>query len=164
MQTVSSMRALILVDGFHTEGLMAALTRVLSLDSAELLLLYVQGPGPRAGLDLVRRRPGGHRLPPLRERELAQAELEGSANALAEAEKLAHPLSNNVESIQVTGEPGRAVCDVASRQGVDLIVIRAGSRDQPRVGPGSLGPTARFVADHRPCPVLLLRGVRNPRP
>jgi nucleotide-binding universal stress UspA family protein len=25
------------------------------------------------------------------------------------------------------------------------------------VGPGSLGPTARFIVDHSPCPVLLLR-------
>lgn len=152
------MRVLILVDGFHTEGLIASLARLLSADKAELLLLYVQGPGPRAGLDLVRRRPGGHRLPPLRERELAEAELEGSTIALAEAEKLAPRLSSNVESIQVRGEPGRAVCDVASRRNVDLIVIRAAGRDQPRVGPGSIGPTARFVADHSPCPVLLLRG------
>jgi hypothetical protein len=30
-------------------------------------------------------------------------------------------------------------------------------RDQPPVGPKSLGPTARFVSDHSPCPVLLLR-------
>src|ERR1700681_605442 len=152
------MRVLILVDGSHTEGLIASLARLLSADKAELLLLYVQGPGPRAGLDLVRRRPGGHRLPPLRERELAEAELEGSTIALAEAEKLAPRLSSNVESIQVRGEPGRAVCDVASRRNVDLIVIRAAGRDQPRVGPGSIGPTARFVADHSPCPVLLLRG------
>lgn len=157
MRTVRSMRVLILVDGFHTEELMAQLTRLLRVDHAELLLIYVQGPGQRAGLDLVRRRPGGHQLPPHRERELAQAELEGSANALAEAEKLARPLFRNVESIQVRGEPGRPVCEVASRQGANLIVIRAGGRDQPLVSPGSLGPTARFVADHSPCSVLLLR-------
>jgi nucleotide-binding universal stress UspA family protein len=159
MRTLRSMRVLILVDGFHTEELIASLTRLLNLDLAELLLLSVQGPGPRAGLDLVRSRPGGHRLPPHRERELTQAELEGGAKVLAEAEKLAQPLSSNVESIQVRGEPGHAVCDVASQRGVNLIVMRAGGRDQPRVGPGSLGPTARFVADHSPCPVLLLRGV-----
>jgi nucleotide-binding universal stress UspA family protein len=158
MRRLGSMRVLILVDGFHTKQLMTSLTRLVNLDHFELLLVYVQGPAPRAGLDLVRRRPGRHGLPPLRERELAQAELEESANALAEAEKLAHPLSRNVESIQVTGEPGHAVCDIASRQGAELIVMRAGGRDQPRIGPGSLGPTARFVADHSPCPVLLLRG------
>src|SRR6202140_2987134 len=147
MRNVRSMRVLILVDGFHAEELITSLTRLLSVESAEFLLLYVQGPGPRAGLDLVRRRPGGHRLPPLRERELAQAELEGSMNALAEAEEFARRLSTSVESIQVRGEPGRAVCDVASRRAVDLAVIRAGGRDRARVGPGSLGPTARSVTD-----------------
>jgi hypothetical protein len=101
MRTLRSMRVLILVDGFHTEELIASLTRLLNLDRAELLLLYVQGPGPRAGLDLVRSRPGGHRLPPHRDRELTQAELERRANALAEAEKLAQPLSSNVESIKL---------------------------------------------------------------
>jgi hypothetical protein len=40
---------------------------------------------------------------------------------------------------------------------IDLIAIRAGGRDQPPVGPKSLGPTARFISDHGPCPVLLLR-------
>lgn len=160
MRTARSMRVLILVDGFHTEQLMASLARLLKLDHVELLLLYVQGPGPRAGLELIRRRPGGHRLTPLRERELVQAELQESTNALAEAEELARTLSSRVESIQAGGEPARVVCDAASRHGVDLIVMRAGGRDQPRVGPGSLGPTARFVTDHSPIPVLLLRGDR----
>lgn len=153
------MRVLALVDGFHTPELLDTLARLLRLDEVQLLLVYVQGPGPRAGLDLVRRRPGGHRLPPHRERELTEAELEGSAEALTEAAKLAHLLAGGVETMHLRGEPGRVVCEVAERERVDLIAIRAGGRDQPPVGPKSLGPTARFVADHAPCPVLLLRGV-----
>jgi nucleotide-binding universal stress UspA family protein len=73
----------------------------------------------------------------------------GSTAALAEA-----------EAAQFRGEPGPAVCELARSAGVDLIAIRAGGRDQPSVGPKSLGPTARFVSDHSPCPVLLLRGGR----
>jgi len=152
------MRVLVLVDGLHTESLIDGLARIVRIDQAELLLVYVQGPGPRAGLDLVRHRPGGHRLPPHRERELVEAELLGSAGALAEAELRARALVATVRSMQLAGEPGRAVCDVAARERVDVIVIRAGGRDQPPVGPKSLGPTARFVTDHSPCPVLLLRG------
>ncbi|MGA7911539.1 MAG: universal stress protein [Candidatus Dormiibacterota bacterium] len=152
------MRVLVLVDGLHTEALIDGLARIVRIDQAELLLVYVQGPGPRAGLDLVRHRPGGHRLPPHRERELVEAELLGSASALAEAELRARALFATVKSMQLAGEPGRAVCDVAARERVDVIVIRAGGRDQPPVGPKSLGPTARFVTDHSPCPVLLLRG------
>ena len=38
--------------------------------------------------------------------------------------------------------------------------IRAseGSAGHPRLGPASVGHTARFVIDHAPCDVLLLRG------
>jgi len=154
------MRILVLVDGLHTNELIDSLGRLLRLDEAELLLVYVQGPGPRAGLDLVRHRPGGHPLPPHRERELATAELAGSASALAEAELRAAALVTTIKSMQLEGEAGRAVCDVAARERVDVIVMRAGGRDQPPVGPRSLGPAARFVADHGPCPILLLRGDR----
>lgn len=152
------MRVLVLVDGLHTEALIDGLASTLRIDRAELLLVSVRGPGPRAGLDLVRHRPGGHRLPPHRERELVEAERSGGASALAEAESRARALVATVKSMQLAGEPGRAVCDMAAREQVDVIVIRAGGRDQPHLGPKSLGPTARFVTDHSPCPVLLLRG------
>ena len=154
------MRVLVLVDGLHTEELIDGLASIVRLDQAELLLVYVQGPGPRAGLNLVRHRPGGSRLPPHRKRELVEAELVGGASALTEAEVRARALVATVKSLQLAGEPGRAVCDVAAGELVDLIVMRAGGRDQPPVGPRSLGPTARFVTDHSPCPVLLLRGRR----
>src|SRR5207245_9772071 len=100
--------------------------------------------------------------PPHRERELVEAELVGGASALTEAEVRARALVATVKSLHVAGEPGRAVCYVAAGELVDLIVMRAGGRDQPPVGPRSLGPTARFVTDHSPCPVLLLRGRRYP--
>jgi nucleotide-binding universal stress UspA family protein len=154
------MRVLLLVDGLHTEALIDGLASIVRIDQAELLLVYVRGPGPRAGLDLVRHRPGGHRLPPHREHELVEAELLGGASALVEAEQRASALVATVKSMQLAGEPGHAVCEVAARERVDVIVMRAQGRDQPPVGPRSLGPTARFVTDHSPCPVLLLRGGR----
>jgi nucleotide-binding universal stress UspA family protein len=156
MATIA-MRVLVLVDGQHSREILGALARLIALRDAELILVYVQGPGPRAGLDLLQDRPGGLRRPPHRERELMNAEDEESATALAEAVPLARSLASAVETAQVRGEPGPAVCDLAKRAAVDLVAIRAGGRDQP-VGPKSLGPTARFVSDHSPCPVLLLRG------
>jgi nucleotide-binding universal stress UspA family protein len=152
------MRALVLIDGLHTAEMLDSLARLMNLREAELLLVYVQGPGQRAGLDLMRRRPGGHQLPPHRERELADAEREGAASALAEAEARARQVAPSVESVQLRGEPGRAVLDLAVQRRVDLIAVRAGGRDHVSAGPRSLGPIARFVADHSPCAVLLLRG------
>ncbi|MHB8613474.1 MAG: universal stress protein [Candidatus Dormibacteraceae bacterium] len=152
------MKVLLLVDGFHTGELLNTLARMLRLAEAHLLLMYVEGPDPRSGLELVRHRPGGDRLPAHRARELGEAELERSANVLSEAEDLARPMVSAVETRQVRGEPGRAVCDIAALERADLIAISAGRRSQPLGGHGSLGPLARFVVDHSPCPVVLLRG------
>jgi nucleotide-binding universal stress UspA family protein len=151
------MRVLVLIDGLHSADVLDSLRHLLNLGEADLLLVYVQGPGARAGLDMVRRRPGGHQLPPHRERGVADAENESAATALAEAEARARDLARSVETVQLRGEPGRAVLDLAVEKRVDLIAVRTGGRDQA-AGPRSLGPIARFVADHSPCAVLLLRG------
>ena len=151
------MRLLILVDGLHTEEMLQSLSVLLRLSEAELLLVFVRSAGPRAGLGLVRHRPGHRALPPARERDLAQAELQGAEAALQEAERLARPLAKSVSAHRLDAdEAGRAVCDLAARQNVDLVIVRARGRDQPP-GPRSLGPTARFISDHCRCPVLLLR-------
>jgi nucleotide-binding universal stress UspA family protein len=154
---LSPLRIIVLVDGFDTEGLFDSLERLLRLRESELLLLFVRRIGPRAGLELAPRRPGGHQLPPHRERALAEAEVEGGAQALSEAEKAARRLAAVVESRQLDGEPGRVVCELAKTERADLVAVRGTGRGRPPVGPGSLGPTARFIVDHSPCPVLLLR-------
>ena len=61
-------------------------------------------------------------------------------------------------TVQRVGEPGREICSVAQAERIDLIVLLAKRRPGPAVGPPSVGHTARFVLDHAPCPVLLLRG------
>jgi nucleotide-binding universal stress UspA family protein len=119
--------------------------------------VYVRGPSPRAGLELMRHRPGRHGLLPHRERELAEAERAGGDEALEEAARLAASLAKEPKTLQLSGEPGRAVCEAATRERADLVVVRAAGRDVPPVGPRSLGPVARFITDHCPCPVLLLR-------
>ena len=52
------------------------------------------------------------------------------------------------------GRVGEAV--VAAAQKTDLLVV-ARDCDHAGVGPHSLGPTARYVLDHAPCPVLLVQ-------
>jgi nucleotide-binding universal stress UspA family protein len=65
-----------------------------------------------------------------------------------------------LESPQIrVGDPGREICAVAAAIGADLIVLFASRRPRARSGPGSVGHTARFVLDHAPCPVLLIRPV-----
>ncbi|MDQ6673558.1 MAG: universal stress protein [Chloroflexota bacterium] len=55
------------------------------------------------------------------------------------------------------GEPGREICAVAAAIGAGLVVLFASRRARAASGPGSVGHTARFVLDHAPCPVLLIR-------
>jgi nucleotide-binding universal stress UspA family protein len=154
---LNQLRILMLVDGFDTQGLFDSLARLLQLRQAELLLVFVHRTGPRPGLELAPRRPGGHDLAPHRERELANAEVEGGNQALAEAEKIARQLGARVESRHLDGEPGHVVCELAKAERADLVAVRGTGHGRPQVGPGSLGPTARFIVDHSPCPVLLLR-------
>jgi nucleotide-binding universal stress UspA family protein len=151
------MQVLVLIDGQHSRELLDALSRLLLLEDAELLLAYVTGPGPRAGLEMVRDRPGARPLPPDREQELRDSEMAATAETVAQAEQAARVHSSAVETVQLTGRPGHEICDLAERRGVDLVVVRVGGRDRPPIGPGSLGPAAKFIADHSRRPVLLIR-------
>ncbi|MGH7764514.1 MAG: universal stress protein [Candidatus Dormibacteraceae bacterium] len=151
------MRALVLIDGLHTVELLSALSRLAPLEQAELLLVCVRGPHSRAGLEMVRGGPGWRGLPPHLERAIADAEQANVADALREAETLALPIAASVKPITAAGEAGRVVCQIAAAEEVDLVVVRAGGRDLRGVGPRSLGPAARFITDHSPCPVLLIR-------
>lgn len=151
------LRVVVLVDAQHTHELVGALTGLLRRELGEILFVYVSAPGPRAGLDMVTHRPGGGHLPPERELEIGQAEAARGQDALREAEQLAGGLAPSVRSVLAQGKPGEVVCELAARHGAGLVVVRAGGPDRPPVGPGSLGPAARFITDHSPCPVLLLR-------
>jgi nucleotide-binding universal stress UspA family protein len=150
-------RIVVLIDGLHTEELLSGADRLVRLRDAELLLVYVRGPGPRASLDMIRRRTGGVRMPPRHERGIADAEQARAERALDEAEAIARGLATGVRRLEVDGDPGPAVCNVAVRERADMVVVRAGGRDLPSMGPRSLGPAARFIADHCPCSVLLFR-------
>jgi nucleotide-binding universal stress UspA family protein len=151
---VSVTRVLVLVDGIHTRDVLDAVRRRVADDSLELVLAYVRGGRGRAGLELMRRRP----LPPHLAEEVGAAEAAGGRAALDEAIGLA-AFAAEVTTLELEGEPGRAVCEAAARAGADLVAVRAaGGPDGHETGPKSLGPTARFIADHSPCPVLLLRG------
>lgn len=150
------MRVLVLIDGVHGKELIASLTSLVTLEKAEVLLAFVRAPGSRSGLGLMRPWPGAH-LPAQREHEMTEAEVAAAADALADADEAARAAGASAETVQIAGNPGRAVCEMAAKRKVDLVVVRAGGRDRPPFGPASLGPTARYITDHCPVPVLLIR-------
>ncbi|MEU6549473.1 universal stress protein [Streptomyces sp. NPDC046915] len=119
--------------------------------ASDVVLLHVSGPdvpglahGAFAGL-LGRGRPD--RDPGTRLEDLG-----GSSAAellAAAAERLGRPCVR----LERSGRVEREV--VAASEGAGLLVL-ARDGDRARLGPHSLGPAARFVVDHAPCPVLLV--------
>jgi nucleotide-binding universal stress UspA family protein len=123
----------------------------------ELLLLHVVDSGPRRGLVELQMRRGA----PLGAREMAISGAESAASqaaldeALAAARRLGIPARTLVER----GVPEQLIVQVARQEAVEAIAIHAsdGLSGRPHVGPASVGHAARFVLDHSPCDVLLLK-------
>jgi nucleotide-binding universal stress UspA family protein len=63
------------------------------------------------------------------------------------------------QTLSRKGNPEREIIQCASEWNADLIVIcpRSLAFGGSALGPKSVGRVARFVLDHAPCPVLLIR-------
>ncbi|MDQ6920880.1 MAG: universal stress protein [Candidatus Dormibacteraeota bacterium] len=139
--------------------LLADLNRILPLRSMELLLVHVIDNGARGEIDLSRRRLLPRTMPRHRLHAIQDAERQAAKAALDEAAAAAEALGALGETLTADGEPGPVMSLLAQERGCDLVALRV--REDPRTeraGPHSLGHTARFVSDHSPCPVLLVRG------
>ena len=121
----------------------------------DLVILHVIDTGPRRGLESLMREP---RRPG---RSLAMDEAEASASQAAVDESLqaARAAGLAAQSRVERGNPEQVIVAQARQERCDLIVIHAseGAQGRPQIGPASVGHTARFVLDHAPCNVLLLR-------
>jgi nucleotide-binding universal stress UspA family protein len=121
-----------------------------------LAILFVTDSGPRHDIEHLRERflrhPGP---PPLREEEMRQAERSSAKDILNEG--LRH--FPGAETLQRQGRPEREIVNTAAEWQADLVIIcpRAEYGGKPTIGPRSVGHVARFVLDHAPCPVLLVR-------
>jgi nucleotide-binding universal stress UspA family protein len=123
--------------------------RTLAPPDAEFTLLHVTGtevPGAAHGAfaGLLGR---GGRDPGDRLEELALAAEEELLRAAGE--RLGRPAT----VLRRRGRVEREV--VRAAEEADLLIC-ARDGDRHRLGPRSLGPAARFVVDHAPCPVLLV--------
>jgi nucleotide-binding universal stress UspA family protein len=135
----------------------------------ELVLLHVIDSGPRRALDEILHRPG-RRPPPSppppppgqaagRDPAIDAAEQAAGEAALAEARQDAERAGFAARSELRKGRPEQVIVMLAGALGCPLIAIQAGagSQGRPAIGPESMGHVARFVLDHAPCDVLLLR-------
>lgn len=135
-------------------------------NEAECLLLHVIDTGPRHDWkDYLRgplhRRPHPDKLP--HEAAIRSAEEAASRTVIEDAMQAAQRFGFKATEIIKEGQPEKIIIQVAREMEVTLIAIwaREGGAGHPRIGPAALGHTARFVIDHAPCDVLLLREKDN---
>lgn len=85
----------------------------------------------------------------------ALADQAGIFEALAAAQAAGLATQTRLER----GKPEQVIVTLARETGMNLIAIgaRQNPEHHPPLGPGSVGHTARFVLDHAPCDVLLVR-------
>jgi nucleotide-binding universal stress UspA family protein len=138
----------------------------------DVRLLHVIDVGPHRSLERLRGPlhhpppppPPPHHPPPLSSHhyKIEEAELAGGQAALDEASRVAQALGVNAETQLERGEPEHVIVAAAGEWDADVIVVQAREREgQPERGPASVGHIARFVLDHAPCDVMLLRHVQT---
>lgn len=155
------MRVLCCLDGTNIEQVRAAVSKMLRPDSLTLGAIYVIDTGPHGELERQRerflRKP---ELSPFRREQMRQAEETAAQDILQEGERY----FPGAELLQREGKPEREIVQCAAEWAADLIVIcpRSPKSPAPPLGPKSVGHVARFVLDHAPCPVLLVRTTSAP--
>ncbi|HEU0001091.1 MAG TPA: universal stress protein [Ktedonobacteraceae bacterium] len=150
------MKVLCCLDGTNSEQISIAVKNMLPANQLTLGLIYVIDSGPHGELERQRERflrPPA--LNPQRSQQMQNAETSTAQDILQEGARYLP----GAERIQKTGRPEREIVNFAQEWKADLIVIfpRSPRSGGPTIGPKSVGHVARFVLDHAPCPVLLVR-------
>jgi nucleotide-binding universal stress UspA family protein len=150
------MRVLCCLDGTNA-GQVSKATEMLSASQPLTFgILYVIDTGPRKDIEHLRERflrPPGRPLS--REDEIDHAEHAAAKEILDEGLRY----FPDAETLQRQGRPEREIVNIAAEWQADLVVTcpRAEYGGKPTIGTKSVGHVARFVLDHAPCPVLLVR-------
>ena len=158
-------RLLVALAGTEDGSLAAQVAQVVGSGEPALVmtLLHVAESGPKelVGPDPALRR-GLWPLPrrDAIERRIAEADDEAAAALLALwRDRLASAMPGaSLELLVARGRPEQEIVAAAARLNVDAVILCARPRSGPtEPGPRSVGHVARFVLDHSPVPVLLVR-------
>ena len=150
------MRVLCCLDGQNIKQISDAVSSFLSTEALTPGLLYVIDSGPQADMErqresLLRSRDfAGSRL-----EQMHQAEQDAAQAILEEGKRYL----DGAETLLRAGRSEREIVNCAAEWRADLIVLcpRSSQDRNLELGPKSVGHVARFVLDHAPCPVLLVR-------
>jgi nucleotide-binding universal stress UspA family protein len=150
------MRVLCCLDGTNIEQVSTAVSSFLQAAELTTGLIYVTDTGPHREMERQRERFLRPRSTgPLREQQMRQAEEDAAQEILEEGRRYLP----GAEQLHRMGRPEREIVNTAAEWHADMIVIcpRSPQSGGPVLGPKSVGHVARFVLDHAPCPVLLVR-------
>jgi nucleotide-binding universal stress UspA family protein len=164
------MRVLCCLDGTNTERLAQQVFTLLNVKDLRLVLLYVVDVGPGHEMERMRQRyiGMGQRGADLLA-QATQAEQEQGEEIVATAQATfrtlwpgGDPGAEQIERVALRGKPEQEIVRLGALISINLIVLCnrriLGPNAPPHPpGPKSIGHTARFVIDHAPCPVLLLK-------
>jgi nucleotide-binding universal stress UspA family protein len=150
------MRVLCCLDGTNVEQVSRAVSTLLRAESRTVGVLYVTDTGPQEEMERHRERFLRPPHPPLPRREQMRQAEEASAQEILEEGSRS---LGGAEMLRRTGRPEREIVHAAAQWQADVLVIcsRSPQGGGPPIGPKSVGHVARFVLDHAPCPVLLVR-------
>ncbi|PSH03609.1 MAG: hypothetical protein CXZ00_11165 [Acidobacteria bacterium] len=150
------MRVLGCLDATNAEQIGHAAQMFTTSEPLEIALLAVIDIGPREDIDRMRER---FLRPPMHHQPITEEMLAAETAAAQDIVKAGLGYVKDAEILLRHGRPELEIVKAAAEWGADVIVICARSEygEPPHVGPRSVGHVARFVLDHAPCPVLLLR-------
>jgi nucleotide-binding universal stress UspA family protein len=124
--------------------------------SLTVAILTVIDAGPRHSLDSVRQR---FLRPPIHHQPISQQMLDAETEAAHSILNAGLEYMKTAETLLRQGRPELEIVNAAAEWRADVILVcaRAEYGEPPTIGPHSVGHVARFVLDHAPCPVLLVR-------
>lgn len=150
------MKLIVACDGQDTEPFLAALAGLVQLKDAEVYFVHIVDDASEQRWEQatehhwLRRRPG-----PRERSSFEEPAAQSSLQILQEAMTLSAewPVATR-QTRELHGKPERMLVRLCLELDADLIAL---AQHRIEVGPHALGRCARFVTDHAPCPVLIVR-------
>jgi nucleotide-binding universal stress UspA family protein len=154
--------ALICLSGLDSEEFIAHALRRLHRPAWRLVLLYVIDTRPQEELGYMRQALFRGRLSAAQVAQMSEAENVTAHDVLDEARQQVIATGWPAEMVGAEvrrGRPEQQIIERAHSGDISLLLIGARYKGgpHPAIGPASVGHVARFVLDHAPCDVLLLR-------
>jgi nucleotide-binding universal stress UspA family protein len=150
------MRILGCLDGTNAEQIGRAAQMFSATPAPAFGLLTVIDIGPREDIDRMR---GRFLRAPMRHQPVTQEMLAAEAAAAQDILSAGLTCVQGAETLVRQGRPELEIVNAAAEWKADVILICPSAEfgEPPRLGPRFMGHIARFVLDHAPCPVLLVR-------